>query len=74
MPTWLGLTNKRFVLGRQLTDAMFRAALTFPYLISFASQMANFRTWHAMISGSLISVAILKTQVNHIYPLASNQQ
>ena len=27
-----------------------------------------------MISGSLISVAILIKQVNHIYPLTSNQQ
>ena len=74
MPDWLRLTNKRFLLERQLTDAKFRAALTFPHITLFASQMENFGTWHAMISESLISVAILTTQVNHIYPLISNQQ
>ena len=73
MPTWLGLTNKRYVLGRQLTDTKFRAALTSPHLMLFASQMVYFGTWHAMISGSLISIDILITQVNHIYPLTSNQ-
>ena len=72
MPTWLELTNKRFMLGVQLTDAKFRVAFTFPHLMLFASQMVNFGT--AMISGSLISVAILMTKVSHIYPLASNQQ
>ena len=58
MPTWLGLTNESFVLGTQLTDAKFRATLTFPHLMLFASQRVKFGTWHAMISGSLISASL----------------
>ena len=43
--SWLGLTNKRFILGKQLTDDKFTAALTFPYVMFFfASQIVNFET------------------------------
>ena len=69
IPACFGLTNIRFVLGRQLTDAKFRVALTFPHLMLFASWMVNLGTRHAMISGSLLSLAILITQVNQIFRL-----